>query len=141
MSRRPGTIPCAVSPHPASGTPKLVPATRRGPKIQNMAGSLLRGQEGHSLSLSGSEPTADRACTSGTRSFWEEAPTSAPLRPNSFQYTAPASLVIPRVPPAAAASRWSASVPPKSFYVLCLSPSTTGYLASLTANLWARSIS
>ena len=31
-SRRPRTIPRAVSPHPASGAPEMVPATRRGPK-------------------------------------------------------------------------------------------------------------
>jgi len=42
--------------------------------------------------------------------------TSAPLRANSVQYTVPASLVSPRVPPAAAASRWPAFVPTKSFY-------------------------
>ena len=49
VSRRPRTIPRAVSPHPASGAPELVPATRRRPKIQNMSGSLLCGQEGYSL--------------------------------------------------------------------------------------------
>ena len=51
VSRPPRTIPRAVSPHPASSAPELVPAARRGPKIQDMAGSLLCGQEGHSLSL------------------------------------------------------------------------------------------
>ena len=87
------------------------------------------------LSLSGSEPTANSACTLGTHSFWEEAPTSAPLRPNNLQYTAPASLVSPRVP-RAAASHGSASVLQTKGSI-----PTSGYLASLTANLWACFIS
>ena len=99
VSHRPRTIPRAVSPHPASGAPELVPNWSAPQTLIYISGSLLCGQEGLSLSLSGSEPIANSVFTSGTHSFWVEAPTSAPLRPNSLQYTVPASLVSPRVPP------------------------------------------